>query len=613
LVTLLPAATLNDALETLGNYALLGRIAMGGMAEIFRARQIGDVGFEKDVVIKRILPQFLEDNDFIRMFHQEALLAAKLNHPNIVQVFDFKMIDGAYAMIMEFVEGVDLRRVDNFAQKAGKALGQNRAVQIALGMARGLGHAHERVVDGLALKIVHRDVSPHNVLISLAGDVKVMDFGIAKAAARAVRTGTGILKGKVSYMSPEQARGEELDHRTDIYATGVVLWEMLAGKRMVSGDNEIELLQRVQRGETPPISEVVPDVLPALTAVLGRMLAADREARPARMREVEKELSACLHLLGGPDAAPLDELVREVVPPEVIAALNQTGEAGKAGTRPLQTDPVTASTAALGPEQTRSERRNAPPEVVAGETRTGSGPRNVEGDKTQVATSTGPGPRPAEPKSRTPIVAGGLLVLGLAVALSWRFLGASPVEAPAHVIDISPAADAPVIAPPPMPVPVPVPPPIGGAVEVPPPAKPEPPKRGGPPSAHEPPPAPGKGELMDPFPGGAEAGKKPDKPRGQGKDKPEGRPPGVIVDPPPPKSRPSSTPMSSIDMQCPEGSVVYAGSTKLGEITFLNRHAFPVPAGRHTLVVRDAQGKVIGEGPLNVEADESDKFRCAQR
>jgi serine/threonine protein kinase len=226
-----------------GRYVLEERIAMGGMAEIFRAKTATE-GFEKRVCIKRVLPHFLEDEEFVTMFRDEARTAAKLQHANVVQVFDFGEEDGALFLAMELVDGNDLRRIMDASRKKRVAIHIGEAVQIAIDMCRGLHHAH-------GLGVVHRDVSPHNVLVSKVGEVKVTDFGIARAAERATHTSTGIVKGKVAYMSPEQAQGLPFDHRLDQFATGIVLWEMLTGTRLFTGDSDVFILKKVLACEIP--------------------------------------------------------------------------------------------------------------------------------------------------------------------------------------------------------------------------------------------------------------------------------------------------------------------------------------------------------------------------
>ncbi len=316
-----------------GSYELTARLAVGGMAEIFRARRRSDAGFTKNLVIKRVLPHMAEDDDFVRMFIDEAVVAAKLSHPNIVSIIDFGHVDGTYFIAMEYVEGVDLRALGRHAARSGEPIGYNRALQIAISMCRGLGHAHERAEDGVKLGIVHRDVSPHNVLVSLSGDVKVTDFGIAKAMARATRTGTGVIKGKVSYMAPEQARGETIDQRIDVYATGIVLWEMLTGARAFGSENQMVVLRQVQQGELPSLREHAPEAPERLVSLVEKMTARMPDNRFARMREVERELAKVLQELGGVAAAPLDEYLARVLPQATIDALRD--EAPPVGTQSL--------------------------------------------------------------------------------------------------------------------------------------------------------------------------------------------------------------------------------------------------------------------------------------
>ena len=263
---------------------------MGGMAEIFRAKSVGAEGFEKVVVIKRILPHFCEDESFITMFQDEARVAAHLNHANVVQIFDFEQVEGLYYIAMEYVEGEDLKRVLDAGTKAGQPLSIAQAVQAMIEAGQGLDYAHKREVDGKALNIIHRDISPHNMMVSYNGEVKIMDFGIAKAASRSTKTRVGTVKGKCAYMSPEQARGKPLDGRSDLFALGVCLWEMLAGKRLFVGDSDFETLNNVLRMEAPSLTEMNPDVPPELDAIVAKSLAKDRDERQADVAEFVADL-----------------------------------------------------------------------------------------------------------------------------------------------------------------------------------------------------------------------------------------------------------------------------------------------------------------------------------
>jgi serine/threonine protein kinase len=223
--------------DRFGQYELLERIASGGMAELFRARRSGVEGFQKIVAIKKILPHIAGNDEFITMFADEAKLAAQLNHPNIVHIFDLGKIEsGGYFIAMEFVEGRDLRAILKSAREIGQPLPVPLSIYIACKIAAALDYAHRRrESDGRELKIVHRDVSPQNILISYEGDIKLCDFGIAKAASKASQTESGALKGKVRYMSPEQAWGKPIDRRSDLFSLGAVLFEMLTEQPLFRG------------------------------------------------------------------------------------------------------------------------------------------------------------------------------------------------------------------------------------------------------------------------------------------------------------------------------------------------------------------------------------------
>ena len=271
---------------------------MGGMAEIFRART-ATAGFDKRVCIKRVLPHYLEDEDFVTMFRDEAKTAARLQHANVVQVFDFGEVEDdsgtTLFLAMELVEGSDLRRLADQSRKKGIPLLIGEVVQIGIDVCRGLHHAHSlKDENGKTLGLVHRDISPHNILVSKNGEVKVTDFGIAKAAERATHTSTGIVKGKVAYMSPEQAEGKPFDHRLDQWATGVVLWELLCGERLFRGENDATILRKVLNVEVPAPTEMRADVPPELEAIILRALAGEPRDRFKDMREMELALSRFL-------------------------------------------------------------------------------------------------------------------------------------------------------------------------------------------------------------------------------------------------------------------------------------------------------------------------------
>ncbi len=228
----------------IGNYSLVKKIATGGMAEVWLARQQGIEGFNRHIVVKRILPHLSEDPEFVQMFLNEAKIAARFNHPNIAQIYDLGNADGQYFIAMEFIHGEDLGRLMRKAWSTGQWIARPLAIRIIAEACKGLFYAHNRADEnGTPLRVVHRDISPQNILISFDGSVKLVDFGIAKAADQASMTKSGAIKGKFAYMAPEQAGGKPLDARTDIFALGLVLYELLTGVRPLKRDSELATLQ----------------------------------------------------------------------------------------------------------------------------------------------------------------------------------------------------------------------------------------------------------------------------------------------------------------------------------------------------------------------------------
>ncbi len=278
-----------------GKYTLLRKLAAGGMAEIFLALHRSVAGFEKLVVIKRILPSMNTDKGFIDMLLHEARIAATLSHPNIVQIFDVGQIDGAYFIAMEHIHGEDIRSIVRAMKKKNVTeFPLEHTISIVLGVCAGLAYAHEkRDLDGRLLDIVHRDISPQNIVVTFTGDVKVVDFGIAKSGSQTGEdTKDGQLKGKVPYMSPEQASGEAIDWRSDIFAAGVMLFELTTGKRLFKGASEFETLKLICDREYPLPSQVRPGYPAALEQVVVRALAKKREDRYQSAREMQQDLEA---------------------------------------------------------------------------------------------------------------------------------------------------------------------------------------------------------------------------------------------------------------------------------------------------------------------------------
>ena len=278
-----------------GKYTLLRRMATGGMAEIFLALQRSVAGFEKLIVIKRILPAMNQDKGFIDMLLHEARVAATLSHPNIVQTIDVGQVDGTYYIALEHIHGEDLRSVVRQMKKKGVSeFPLEHAIAVVLGMCAGLSYAHEkRDLDGSPLGIVHRDISPQNVLVGFAGDTKIVDFGVAKSdSGGQTETKAGALKGKVPYMSPEQARGEDVDWRSDVFATGVMLFELTTGKRLFKGANEYETLKLIVDRDYPRPSWVANAYPPQLEKIVMRALEKDRNLRYQTSREMQADLES---------------------------------------------------------------------------------------------------------------------------------------------------------------------------------------------------------------------------------------------------------------------------------------------------------------------------------
>ncbi len=282
--------------DVVGRYRLLTRIAVGGMAEIWLALQQGMKGFERVVVVKRISEGLSADPTFVEMFLDEARIAAQLNHPNIVQIYDLGEHEGAYYIAMEYLHGEDLASIMRAAIGARSPLSPAFAARIVASAAEGLASAHARVgLDGKPLNVVHRDVSPQNIFITYDGIVKVLDFGVAKARNRASVTSGGQVKGKFSYMSPEQARGGEVDPRTDVWALGVVLFETATATRLFEGrDDQMAVREAVLRGDVPSARARNPVVPAELDAIISCALERELDLRTPTAAALQRDLEAWL-------------------------------------------------------------------------------------------------------------------------------------------------------------------------------------------------------------------------------------------------------------------------------------------------------------------------------
>jgi len=267
--------------ERFGRFVLEERLAEGGMAEVFRAVSEGAAGVQKVVALKRVLPALGGIPEFVTMFIDEARIASRLTHVNIAQVFEFGEVDGVYFLVLELVEGVDLGRLLAAGRKLGRRMPPALAAFIGAEVARGLAYAHAQIgPDGNPLGLVHRDVSPQNVLLSYAGEVKLADFGIAKAAGKLHKTESGAVMGKLRYMSPEQVMGTPLDGRSDVFALGAVLWEALTGRVLFNGQHPGQVADQIKHAEVPTVMSLLPEAPAALDAVLGAALALQPTFRP---------------------------------------------------------------------------------------------------------------------------------------------------------------------------------------------------------------------------------------------------------------------------------------------------------------------------------------------
>jgi serine/threonine-protein kinase len=295
--------------ERFGDYVLEDKIASGGMAEVYRAREQSGAG--RYVCIKRILPAYSEEENFARMFRDEAAIMARMRHPNLVAVYDFGEVEGQLYLAMELVDGLSLGHLIAQHIRSRLALEIPVVAEIAMGICGALDHAHRlRDDDGRPLGVVHRDVSPQNVLISDDGEVKLVDFGVAKSEGRLASTRTGMTKGKVPYMSPEQALGQEIDHRSDQFSVGILLWEMVVGRRLFRAKNDFQVMRRITKEEVPPPSTLRGGVPDELDRIVARALSKNATQRFPSMAALEEALAG---LQSETAATPADYDLRPVV------------------------------------------------------------------------------------------------------------------------------------------------------------------------------------------------------------------------------------------------------------------------------------------------------------
>src|SRR5664279_2806934 len=314
-------------------YRITERIAAGGMAEVFKGVAESLQGFRKNVAIKRVLPALTKNNKFITMFLDEARLSLFLQHANIVQVFDIGHADDTYFIVMEFVEGVDLKAIMEWRRRVGRRLTIGQTIYIIMEVCKGLAYAHDLVHPETCerVDIVHRAVSPANVLISKNVEIKLADFGLAKAASQVESTDPGVVKGKMSYLSPEAARGENVDLRADIFSVGILLYEMLTSKRLFYGDTDYQTVELVRNAKIPPIATQNPEVEPEFEEICRKALARRTEDRFQSATDLQDALAHYLFSRGlKMIQRDIAELVRACI--EDLATQSTGSKGRRAGT-----------------------------------------------------------------------------------------------------------------------------------------------------------------------------------------------------------------------------------------------------------------------------------------
>ncbi|MCX7807465.1 MAG: serine/threonine protein kinase [Deltaproteobacteria bacterium] len=305
----------------IGGFEVIKHIRSGGMAALYLARKQGPGGFERYVAIKVVHPHLAIDQSFVEMFWDEARLSARIQHPNVVHIEAVGLENGLPYIVMEYIHGCPLSSFWKRIREEGKCMSPELAVHIAMRVAEGLHAAHElRGDDGTPLGLVHRDVTPQNILLSYSGHVKLIDFGVAKARGRLHETTAFAIKGKLRYMAPEQAWGLEVDRRTDIYALGIVLWECLTGQRLFKGRNEEELLERVRHPQIPPPSHYAPWVHRELDEAVLRALAVRPEERYATALEMRRTLAQATKSLESVEAEDIAGVLADLMADEIVKA-----------------------------------------------------------------------------------------------------------------------------------------------------------------------------------------------------------------------------------------------------------------------------------------------------
>jgi serine/threonine protein kinase len=369
-----PSSALSQV-RIIGRYALYDEIASGGMATVHIGRLLGPVGFSRTVAIKRLHPHFAKENDFVSMFLDEARLAARIRHPNVVGTLDVVALDGELFLVMEYVQGESLARLLRPLRERGEGVPVPIATAIIVGVLEGLHAAHEATSDqGDPLGIVHRDVSPQNVLVGTDGVARVVDFGVAKAAGRVQTTRDGQVKGKLGYMAPEQITGNAT-RATDVHAASVVLWEMLTARRLYHGDNDLQTYANILAGNVLAPSKFAPEVSPALDRVVMRGLAANPLTRFATAREMSRAIQQTTPIASAYDVGDWVESIgganiglraRKVVAIESSGTL-PSASSSSVSSAPSTPEPLDISRSSHPPSQSpvSGERRRVPRQNLA--------------------------------------------------------------------------------------------------------------------------------------------------------------------------------------------------------------------------------------------------------
>lgn len=423
-----------------GRYALYGELASGGMGSVYLGRLVGPAGFSRTVAVKSLHPHLARDPEFVTMFLDEARLAARVVHPNVIPTLDVVTAEGGLYVVMEYVKGESLAGLLRSYQGEDGTPPIKIVATILANVLHGLHAAHETTNErGEPLGIVHRDVSPQNVLVGVDGVARLLDFGIAKATDRLHTTEEGRIKGKIAYMPPEQLRGESVNRQADIYAAAVVLWESLTGRRLFKTETQAALLEQILYGTIEPPSSVVPEISAALDAVVMRGLAQDRTERYATAREMAIALQAAVPLAASNDVgewveARAEESLRARA--DRVAAIESASALDVGNTEEL----VSSLTLAAAPAEGATTGIEIPVTV---------------GTQISSISVAVPTPAPAPKRSRAMWLLAPLAVLA-AIAVY------ATMNRPVHVVDATPA---PSLPPMPDPVPTPTPEPVAVVVD----------------------------------------------------------------------------------------------------------------------------------------------------